>query len=406
MSDQDLANHPSVILYDDLTDLATLRSRYWVQPWRDGPGVLGPLPWPARSVEFVPIPEYGLTALRCTAGESPHILDAFRWCQPVDSPPMRGAPWKRPYVAGQSLGYDEMYLRYVVRVDSRWKMGAWQAMKLPGLTGRYEMSPPSGPADTRPTPADWACWEHRMGIPAPKEAAKTGGRLRLFVRMNDVDWPFANHPWNNVGAHPNDEQPVWTDGYLELDRLHCIEQYIKLNTIAPSGEPNRNGVVQVDLDGQRVLNVTNRRIRGLPHVQIQCLPYLIVYHGGVGRPTGPFYIDIAGVVVSTERVGPPKLIAAPEPQPQPENEMATIETVITKQTEALNEAYAVAGQPSVAQQLADATAALATANANIATLNTKLTDAISLAQAAIAADTVDDAAETARFNALLAKLQS
>lgn len=86
--------------------------------------------------------------------------------------------------------------------------------------------------------------------------------------------------------------------------------------------------------------------------------------------------------------------------------MATIETVITKQTEALNEAYAVAGQPSVAQQLADATAALATANANIATLNTKLTDAISLAQAAIAADTVDDAAETARFNALLAKLQS
>jgi hypothetical protein len=72
--------------------------------------------------------------------------------------------------------------------------------------------------------------------------------------------------------------------------------------------------------------------------------------------------------------------------------MATIETVIAKQIEALDEAYTVAGQPTLSQQMAakDAQIAqlqssLAAVSADLATANAKLSAGLSAAQATVTA---------------------
>ena len=78
--------------------------------------------------------------------------------------------------------------------------------------------------------------------------------------------------------------------------------------------------------------------------------------------------------------------------------MADINTVITKITDALNEAYAVAGLPSVAAQLTAAQAANATLTADLATRTQERDDrqtAINNMKAAAQADKAADAANAA-----------
>lgn len=83
----------------------------------------------------------------------------------------------------------------------------------------------------------------------------------------------------------------------------------------------------------------------------------------------------------------------------------SIQTVINLQIDALNAAYAEAGQPSLAQQLTDAQAALTSANTALTVANGKLANALSLVDQAIAADTVADQQEAARLQAAKAALQ-
>lgn len=91
--------------------------------------------------------------------------------------------------------------------------------------------------------------------------------------------------------------------------------------------------------------------------------------------------------------------------PPEEPDMASAQTVYAKSLDATNEAAALAGVPNLPQQITDLTAQVATLQGEKAALQTKLTSAMALVDAAIAADTVDDAAEAARLQAAKAALQ-
>jgi hypothetical protein len=84
--------------------------------------------------------------------------------------------------------------------------------------------------------------------------------------------------------------------------------------------------------------------------------------------------------------------------------MATPQSVLALTIEAANEAAALAGTPSLSQQVADLEAQLSAANTQNAALQTKLTNALALARDAIDKDTLADQQEAARLNALLAEL--
>lgn len=75
--------------------------------------------------------------------------------------------------------------------------------------------------------------------------------------------------------------------------------------------------------------------------------------------------------------------------------MADINSVITKIQAAMDEASAVAGTPTQAQQIADLTTQLATANADKASLQTKYDNYTSAVRAAAQADKDNDDAKEA-----------
>jgi hypothetical protein len=269
------------------------------------------IPSGSQGHHYEPLPQYGLTAVVVKGSSTTqHVVDVHKWCQPLHSEPAPGSAWKRPYQPNQELGHTHLFFRYLMWIgedlyDNFTELG----MKLSAMSGNYGWSTSGAP--TLPAPSsqynfDYRGWHSKKSPAAPHY-------YHFGTYEYDVDHSIAKNSGVGRVRFPN----IVRGACLRAGRWHCLEQELKLNTLVGNGAADPGGLDNVNadgverwwIDGVKVYEVTNLRVRGLKEVNIQSIPYLTIYHGGMGLPAGPFTYKLAGVCVSTQYIGPPKVIA-------------------------------------------------------------------------------------------------
>ena len=286
--DKDLANHPSVLLYDDLVSADYVRANFQgIAPGKDASQPAG------CPTEVIDWPQYGLKALRCWRDPpAQRLISWHHWAEPKQNPPK---PWQRDF----GDGWEHLFCRYLLEIGEDVFLHMTEAgMKIPGMAGTYSWS--TSGARTLPEPANDGTWEARLWHSGVSKA-----HPHVYATM--VYLYAAEHPLSIYDGQGTNENPM--RGLLKAGQVISLEQEIKVNTIT-NGAPNRDGVIRVWQDGVLIFERTNVYLRKYPNVRIQSIPWVNIYHGGMGIPSGPFHYDIGGICVAREYIGPPKVLAA------------------------------------------------------------------------------------------------
>ncbi|HEY8430721.1 MAG TPA: hypothetical protein VIL20_20220 [Sandaracinaceae bacterium] len=170
------------------------------------------------------------------------------------------------------------YVRYFVRFDPDFDFR--RGGKLPGLVG--------GEANTggrRPDGTDG--WSARI-------MWRPNGRIVQYVYHPD-------QPTDDGEDFPWDAQ---CQRYFEPGRWHCVETYVQMNTVTPSGGLH-DGVVRSWLDGELALDRTDVRFRDVEDLAIDAL-YFSTFFGGGDASWAPLtdqHATFDGFVVSDSRIG-------------------------------------------------------------------------------------------------------
>ncbi len=251
---------------------------------------------------YVPWPEYGLTAGRVTIlgsvsnppGTNTGVV-AHHWVTPKNPTPFA---WQRD----EGAGYEQMYCRYLLYLDPdvTVNMHPNGGVKLPGMAGTYGQDN-SGQHIPNPSTSWWSYrLEHFMpSVPNP-------GFVRLFLYAYD----YQNNAIENPGGGTGNPLLGSLNMCLKTGKRYSIDQYVKLNTFnSGAGTWNSDGIIKVWVDGVLVTDINNRQIRRDPIIQIQSIPFVNVYHGGVDPPTRDIHYQITGVAAhETSYIGPPKRV--------------------------------------------------------------------------------------------------
>jgi hypothetical protein len=286
--DRDLANHPGVLLYDDLVSADYVRTNF--QGIAPGKDATEPAGCPTEVIDW---PQYGLKALRCWRDPpASRLISWHHWAEPKQNPSKR---WQRDF----GDGWEHLFCRYLLEIGEDVFLYMTEAgMKIPGMAGTYNWS--TSGARTLPEPRSDGTWEARLWHSGVSKAHPHvyGTMVYLYA----AEHPLSIHSGQGTTANP-------MRGLLKAGQVISIEQEVKVNTFT-NGAPNRDGVIRVWFDGVLVFERTDVYLRKYENVRIQSIPWVDIYHGGMGIPSGPFHYDIGGICVATEYIGPPRLLAA------------------------------------------------------------------------------------------------
>lgn len=349
----------------------------------------------SRSLQNLPVPS--------TPESGCAIANMYAFTTPTP----KKLSYERPYGSGP----EDVYMRYLIKTHLDVLDGMVETgIKLPGLDGGFYDQTSGVPAGNGFS----ARMEH--GLPS-KSNPLLAAFLTYWYGVDKKDGVAGTTYRTEIGVRDNTGDrggAMQSIACYRVGKTNCLEQHVKLNTFSADGTPNKDAVVEMWLDGYLIYRETGFAARGIPGAQVHEVPWFEMMHGGTKPPVSPITFEVSGIVAASEYIGPPKamLAAIASPQPSPDQSPPTgnsmdINTVIADITTALNDAYAVAGQPSVAQQLADAQTALATANANLATANgtvSTLQAQIATIKAKAATLNTADAAENAALADLVANL--
>lgn len=284
-NDKALAAHRSVLIYDEFTSPQYVADNFQgISSSTHG----------VSNIEIIAWPQYGLKAARVwSATNNEKIISWHHWGIPKTYTPARS--WQRDY----GDGFTHLFCRYCLRIGEDVQAGMTESgIKLPGLSGTFDYSSSGAPTNPTPQGDRWnaTLWHGRLG-------AANAGRARLSVYYFGVDKPYDGAP----------DTP--TSGILRSGFIHCIEEEVKLNTLkdpklATRANANADGEIRIWLDGVRVLEKTGMVIRIDDKARIQDMPFMLMYHGGVGLyPKTRFHYDIGGLAIATQYIGPPKVVA-------------------------------------------------------------------------------------------------
>ncbi|MGF1723052.1 hypothetical protein L4D20_23935 [Vibrio kyushuensis] len=152
---------------------------------------------------------------------------------------------------------DEMYVRYYLKFND--DVDFIKGGKLPGLLG--------GEANTGGgTPTGMDGWTARI-------MWRRDGRIVQYVYHPDQTGRFGEDlDWNHGGA----------DRFFTPGKWHCVETYIKMNTVSGTGEANSNadGIVRSWLDGELALDKTDMRFRYTDAFNIDGFYFSTFFGGG------------------------------------------------------------------------------------------------------------------------------
>ena len=181
-----------------------------------------------------------------------------------------------------SGGLEALYVRYYVKFDEGidFIMGG----KLPGLAG--------GEANTGGDPPNgFDGWSARI-------MWRDNGRIVQYVYHPDQAGTYAEDmDWNEGGA----------SRFFVPGKWHCVETYIRMNTVNGEGEPNArfDGVVRSWLDGELALDRTDVRFRYTNAFAIDAF-YFSTFFGGGDASWAPVKDEHAlfdNFVIDDERIG-------------------------------------------------------------------------------------------------------
>ena len=208
--DNQLATHPRVFWYHDITDDASITKNYLVTT-----------PIAAGGWHYVKWPEYGLSALHAIASTAnPRVVSWWKYGIEPESPPRR------------------LFFRYLIQIDPDMNPHQREGMKLPGLEGA-EFS--------------YRTWHTNK--------SETNPNLYQFAQYcYDLD--------------ASQDVRFTNGFFLRGGRKYCIEQEIYSNTVSPrvlaDGE-NRiwiDGVLAYEKKDVRIRSAQESNIFGIPFINI------------------------------------------------------------------------------------------------------------------------------------------
>lgn len=207
---------------------------------------------------------------------------------------------------------EEVYFRYYLLLEKDFGSTV-DGHKMPGLAGRYgrwtgkNYSVVCGNGGSRTT-----------GLVSQSERGKTlcGWSMRGSGNKKPADDnPYRE--WTAVGTYGYHTDQAgdfgdhwrWGTAVLEHDRWYCIEQYVKVNSVAGpfcplgNGTGRRDGVLRVWVDGQEVFEKTDIRFRHHPDIKIDEV-WLNWYHGGTRPAIATHHYRMSNIVVARGYIGP------------------------------------------------------------------------------------------------------
>jgi hypothetical protein len=286
--DSGLASHADVLTYDDLVSESYINDHYLVVR-----------PTSVGGLEFELDSTYGFTRALCYGNQTSQRAVAWhKWAQPLSAPPrkLNNARWRRPYKQGQSLGYDEIFFRFMFRIGADLRAAFNEdGMKLPGLAGTYDWS--TSGAVTSPPPSSDGTFEARLWHSKASDVHQQLYRAATY-------WYGADHSMAQYRGIGSIRYFNRANFCFKAEQEYAVEQHVKLNTFT-NGVLNHDGIYEVWIDGVLVHRQTDVYIRKYPEVQIQDLPFVNIYHGGMGMPKGRYHICLASMVTATKYIGPP-----------------------------------------------------------------------------------------------------
>lgn len=287
--DRGLESHPSVLFSGDFSDLSRAR-------WQTGGVASGSLQ--------VKDPRTGTTYLRGL----------------IPKGDLLGCDLERTVVGATSAGITaktetELYARYYVFLEDDWGSEI-DANKMPGWDGRFGWWSASG------------YWQNTTGNGGVRP---TGLKVR---NTNANRWEYEGASMRgHGGTRSNDGNPYddlfWLGSYIYhldqesdfgdsmrwdavvIDRghWHCIEHYIKMNSITGPFDATGNGLAVKDgqylvwMDGVPAFKRTNLRWRRHPEMGIQGF-WLNWYHGGTAASPRNMHFRMDSLVIAREYIGP------------------------------------------------------------------------------------------------------
>ncbi|NDP38238.1 MAG: hypothetical protein GZ093_05730 [Rhodoferax sp.] len=287
--DRGLSAHPSVVFAGDFSDISKKR-------WQTG-GVVA-------TTSQVKDPNTGSTYLRGLIPRGETV----------------GCTLERTIVGGTSAGVPvktetELYGRYYVFLEEDWGSEI-DANKMPGWDGRFgwwsstgHWENTTGNGGSRPTGlkvrnAKANRWEYE----GASMRGHGGTRSNDGNPYDDLFW-IGSYMYHLDQEGPYGESIRWPGIVVGKGRWYCIEQYIKMNSIAGPFDGTGNGVAIKDgeyrvwVDGVQAYERTNFRWRRHPEMGIQGF-WLNWYHGGMVPAPRNMHFRMDAVVIARSYIGP------------------------------------------------------------------------------------------------------
>ena len=262
-NDRDLAAHQDILFYSECSSEAAIRSKWsFVSPNYPGGKV-------CINPQFVSWPEVGLTALRMES-QSPTTID-------FDHSSI--LTWREYPANGKTYG--ELYTRYLLKIDRDVYVGMNElGVKLPGFEG--------------------GGFSYRMEHGA--QSAANPGVFRLLIYGYDAVRSFDDPNRGSLDRK--------TLVCLRAGQLYSIEQHVKLNTVAPDGSANTDGIIEIFVDGVLVYSDYRAQVTASANDAIKSMPFANFFHGGSTVPKAPIHYEFSGIATSQRYIGPAKRQAA------------------------------------------------------------------------------------------------
>ena len=217
--------------------------------------------------QFVQWPEVGLSALRMESQSPTNMIPGDGGSSILT--------WRQYPPSGKQ--YTELYVRYLMKMDPDVFSGMNElGVKLPGMEGRgfsYRM-------------------EH--GQPSPVNPQV----FRLLMYTYDATRAFDDP---NRGSLDRKTLVCFRAG-----QLYCVEQHVRLNTLAADGRANPDGVIEIFVDGVLVYSDYKAQVSSAKGAAITSMPFANFYHGGTTVPKAPIHYEFSGIAVAQQYIGPPQ----------------------------------------------------------------------------------------------------
>ncbi len=176
---------------------------------------------------------------------------------------------------------DEICFRYYMKLDEDWKHATFGG-KMPGFGGTYGRAGWGG----RPVNGSNG-WSARGLFTHPKGQGSSA--IGYYCYHADMRGRYGGE-WRF--------KPKLTHG-----RWHCIEMYVKLNSLPAGGGRGANdGILRGWIDGQSAYEKTDIRFRDVGTLKIETV-WLDVYHGGPAVPPRDIHVWFDNMVIARGPIG-------------------------------------------------------------------------------------------------------